>query len=80
MPRSREEMIRDDIKALSQYAHHYMMSFENAIADWDEPWEFQYLFDLVTVYRGGKKPTNEEICYLAGVSKEYWNDFIEGKF
>jgi hypothetical protein len=71
--------IKDTIEILKQYMEEHNVSFESAVSDWDEPWQFSYLYDVIKMYRN-ETPSDDEVCRLAGVSVSYWNDFKSGVF
>lgn len=76
--KTQNNRITETIKVLKAYQAEYGVSFESAIRDWDEPWQFQYLFDILTEHYG-KEPTPEHVCNLAGVNPTYWQQFMEGR-
>jgi len=71
--------IQATIRDLKWYMSEYDTTFEEAVSEWDMPWSFSYLYEVVKTYRNDP-PSQDEICRLAGVNVSYWDRFINGEF
>jgi len=74
---SRLKKVQATIEILKGYMQEYHVSFESAIQDWDEPWTYDYLYDVL-VEHYGNEPLPDIVCSLAGVNPKFWQDFRKG--
>ena len=76
----RAKRIKACLEGLKEYMEKYDCSFLSAVADMDEPWNYSFLKEVMELQYQMSIEDPTLVCKAAGVRREYWEEFIQGRF